>query len=139
MSSGFSVVCVVSLDVYHVISLRSLSQLPGLVRTYPLLEPLRGMYYRDSLLTRGRPHVVGDIRLQHLELQRCQSRILNGAHGTLPTWGVLPPSTGGGGETTVSCSSSSISVVSVPFEVTGDGPTMSLDGLSRCAECGRGT
>lgn len=32
--------------------------------------------------------------------------------------------------------SSSISVVSVPFEVTGEGPTMSLDGLKRCAECG---
>ena len=32
-------------------------------------------------------------------------------------------------------SSSSISVVSVPFDVTGDGPTMSLDGLMRCPEC----
>lgn len=34
------------------------------------------------------------------------------------------------------CASSSISVVSVPFEVTGEGPTISLVGLKRCAECG---
>lgn len=34
------------------------------------------------------------------------------------------------------CASSSISVVSVPFEVTGEGPTISLEGLKRCAECG---
>lgn len=35
-----------------------------------------------------------------------------------------------------STSSSSISVVSVPFEVTGEGPTISLLGLIRCAELG---
>jgi hypothetical protein len=32
-------------------------------------------------------------------------------------------------------SSSSISVVSVPLDVTGDGPTMSLEGLMRWPEC----
>jgi len=32
-------------------------------------------------------------------------------------------------------SSSSISVVSVPLDVTGDGPTMSLVGLMRWPEC----
>lgn len=51
------------------------------------------------------------------------------------TCGVLPVSDGTAWEPVSESASSSISVVSVPFDVTGEGPTMSLEGLMRCAEC----
>lgn len=62
------------------------------------------------------------------ELQRLRA----GSH----TCGGLSGSGAEGWSLVSDSASSSISVVSVPFEVTGEGPTISLEGLKRCAECG---
>ncbi len=77
--------------------------------------------------------VVGQVRLEHHELHKqlaVAAAVAAGGPG--PTCGceaALFTKRSSG------TSSSSISVVSVPLDVTGDGPTMSLVGLMRWLEC----
>lgn len=68
--------------------------------------------------------------------QRCpwqMDRCLRSGRSRHTEWRELPFSSAAA----FSAASSSISVVSVPFEVTGDGPTISLRGLMSWAEPGR--
>lgn len=89
------------------------------------------MNYRHDLLAYWSSEMVRDIRPQHHKLLRCQSAsILKNGHPRTERR-TLPFSS-----SAFSAASSSISVVSVPFDVTGDGPTISLLGLMRCAELG---
>jgi hypothetical protein len=110
------------------------------------MKGLGGVDHRDGLLAEGLPELVGDIRGQHHELpgmlaidyDKLSDRVLG------PTCGCGPGFAAVGRANASSDISSSISVVSVPLLVTGDGPTMSLglmrlrfvDGI-RWMECGR--
>lgn len=37
--------------------------------THPLMKTFRGMYNRNCLFARSRPHGIGEVRSQHLELR----------------------------------------------------------------------
>lgn len=99
---------------------------------YPIPEALRRMDDRDRLLAHSLPQMIRYVRPQHHRLLRV-SHALDCNGWWKRTW--TPDGLCAEAVSSVT-SSSSISVVSVPLDVTGDGPTMSLLGLIRWAECG---
>jgi hypothetical protein len=91
------------------------------------------VYYRDDLFAYGPSNMVGDVRPEHHELEVVSQPegLLHSDRHQRTECRIWPFSSWA-----FSAASSSISVVSVPFDVTGEGPTISLPGLIRCAELG---
>src|SRR5438128_2062737 len=98
---------------------------------YPTLKARGCMYYRDYFFAQRLSDMVRDIGPKHQKLRGVSPSIRQtpdrDEHQRTErrTW---PFSS-----SAFSAASSSISVISVPFDVTGEGPTISLLGLIRWA------
>jgi hypothetical protein len=99
--------------------------------TYPVGKALWSMNDRYSLCIDFLSQIIRDVRAEHHELMSVSTTLTpSDAIVTPRTCGCGPGFAAVGCANASSLISSSISVAAVPFDVTGDGPTMSL-GLMR--------